>query len=151
MPAAAAQEWYAEGLRFECTMCGACCTGPPGYVSFSDREARAIARRLGVTRAEFYREYAHKGRQGWSLNEVETDHGHDCVFLDRKTIPGKAVCSLYEDRPLQCRTFPWWPENLKDEKAWARTARSCEGVGRGAIVPIDEIRIVRDRQRRAGG
>ena len=25
-------EWYRDGLRFECTRCGACCTGAPGYV-----------------------------------------------------------------------------------------------------------------------
>ena len=26
------QAWYSEGLRFECTQCGACCSGEPGYV-----------------------------------------------------------------------------------------------------------------------
>ena len=26
--------WYADGLSFECTMCGNCCTGPPGAVWF---------------------------------------------------------------------------------------------------------------------
>eukprot|EP00961_Rhodomonas_salina_P046921 629705-Rhodomonas_salina.2 len=25
---------------------------------------------------------------------------------------GKAICSLYEARPKQCRTWPFWPENL---------------------------------------
>ena len=27
-----AEPWYRDGLRFECTRCGACCTGAPGYV-----------------------------------------------------------------------------------------------------------------------
>jgi len=139
------REWYEEGLRFECTMCGDCCTGPPGYVSFTDDEARTIARRLGISKAAFYRDYAHKGPRGWSLNEVRAERGYDCVFLDRATVPGKAVCGLYEDRPLQCRTFPWWPENLESPKAWARAARSCEGIGRGNLVPIEEIRVSRDR------
>lgn len=141
----AGEEWYADGLRFECTMCGACCTGAPGYVAFTDAEAGRIARRLAISKAAFYREYAHRSRSGlWSLNERDSEHGKDCVFLDRETIPGKAVCGLYDDRPAQCRTFPFWPENLKDPRAWQRTARACEGVGRGRVVPIAEIRVLRD-------
>lgn len=143
------QEWYAGGLRFECTMCGSCCTGAPGYVRFTEEEAGAIARRLGISKAAFYREHAHKvrlgGQERWSLREVKTVHGHDCVFLDRTTMPGKAVCSLYGDRPTQCRTFPFWPENIASERDWERTGRSCEGVGRGKLVRVEEIRIQRDQ------
>lgn len=130
-------------------MCGACCTGPEGYVLVEDAEARAIARRLRIAVADFYARYTRKVPEGRSLTERKTDHGMDCVFLDRATLPGKAVCSLYEDRPLQCRTFPWWPENLRTKQAWDRTARTCEGVGRGPIVTLAQIRIQRDVQRAA--
>lgn len=132
-------------------MCGACCTGAPGIVRFSDEEAKAIARRLRVSVPQFLERYTHHvGNGRRSLNEVETEHGFDCVFLDRATVAGKAVCSLYEDRPLQCRTFPWWPENLKTPRAWQGAAKACEGIGRGPMAPITEIRIQRDRQRREG-
>lgn len=138
-------EWYAAGLRFECTMCGDCCTGPPGVVRYTPDEASRIAARLSVTVEEFTAQYTHPiGRGRRSLNEIETEHGFDCVFLDRASMPGKAICSLYEDRPLQCRTFPWWPENLRSEREWRAVARACEGVGRGRLVPISEIRIQRD-------
>ncbi|MBL0927744.1 MAG: YkgJ family cysteine cluster protein [Phycisphaerales bacterium] len=150
MPDAQRNEWYADGLAFECTCCGACCSGPTGYVAFTREEAAAIARRLGVTLEAFVRDYTRDTASGRSLNEVETEHGHDCVFLDRATIPGKAVCSIYEDRPKQCRTFPWWPENIASPRAWQRLGRSCEGVGRGAVVPVEEIRISRDKQRARG-
>lgn len=141
------QEWYAPGLRFECTMCGDCCTGPPGIVRFNAEEAKRIAARLRISVEAFLDRYTHSvGRGRRSLNEIETEHGFDCVFLDRTSMPGKAVCSLYEDRPLQCRTFPWWPENLKSPRTWQRVAKMCEGVGRGKMVPISEIRIQRDRQ-----
>lgn len=144
-------EWYADGLRFECTLCGNCCTGPEGYVLVSDSEADAIARHLGVATERFLRDYTRQTPAGRSLNEVKTEHGMDCVFLDRAAVPGKAVCGLYGLRPLQCRTFPWWPENLRDRRAWERLARACEGVGRGPLVRIEEIRIERDRQRAATG
>ena len=151
VPAAPAKEWYADGLRFECTLCGACCTGTPGYVSVSDEESAAIARRLNIPLAEFHRLYTRQTSEGRSLTEHKTKHGYDCVFLDRASMPGKAVCSLYEDRPLQCRTFPWWPENLKTPGAWARTGKHCEGVGRGPVIPIEAIRIERAKQAAATG
>lgn len=140
-------EWYEDGLRFECTMCGACCTGAPGYVLFTAREAGAIAAKLGITTDEFIRDFTHDTCEGRSINEVKTVHGYDCVFLDRTAMPGKAVCSLYEARPLQCRTFPFWPEHLRSRAAWEALGRSCEGVGRGRIVPVEEVRIEAQRQR----
>jgi len=142
------EEWYADGLRFECTMCGACCTGPPGFVAFTREEGRRIASRLGMSERAFYERHAHRmprSRGGWSLNEVETEHGHDCVFLDRETEPGKALCSIHEVRPMQCRTWPWWPENLRSRRAWTQTAKRCEGINRGELVRVEEIRIQRDR------
>lgn len=142
-------EWYApKGLRFECTQCGQCCTGPPGHVGFTDEEARAIAKHLGLTDEAFRARYTQQTPNGQSLAEVQTVHGFDCVFLDRTTIPGKAICGIYEHRPTQCRTFPWWPENLATKRRWEALARTCEGVGRGNFVPIETIRIQRDTQQR---
>jgi uncharacterized protein len=134
-------EWYSQGLKFECTCCGACCTGAPGYVLFTDEEAKGIARKLGISRDEFIRDFTHDTEEGRSINEVKTVHGYDCVFLDRTSLPGKAVCSLYEARPTQCRTFPFWPEHIRSRGAWESLGRSCEGVNRGPAVPLAEIRV----------
>jgi len=138
-------EWYADGLRFECTMCGACCTGPAGYVKFTDAEAERIAQRIGVDLETFYKQYTRRTRAGRSLAEVKTDFGYDCIFLDRDSVPGKAICGIHDVRPTQCQTFPWWPENLRSKNAWRKTAKQCEGVGQGPVVPIEQIRIERDR------
>ena len=35
--------WYRYGLSFECTQCGNCCTGGPGFVWVEEEEIRAIA------------------------------------------------------------------------------------------------------------
>lgn len=142
-------EWFAEGggLRFECTMCGNCCSGPPGYVLVSDDEVAALARRMGVSEADFLKRYTTMTREGRSLIEKPSPlpgGGLDCIFLDRAKIPGKAVCGVYEDRPAQCRTWPFWPSNLKDRRAWERAKRTCPGMDRGALTTPQQIRIRRD-------
>jgi len=94
----------------------------------------------------FLDRYTRITSEGASLTERETEHGMDCVLLDRQSAPGKAVCSVYDARPVQCRTFPWWPEHLTSPREWQRLGRRCEGVGRGAFVPVEAIRIERDKQ-----
>ncbi len=133
-----------RGLRFECTMCGNCCTGPPGYVLVTDDEVRALALRMGVSVEVFLRDYTNVGPEGRSLNEVSSRWGYDCVFLDRTTIPGKAVCGVYEDRPVQCRTWPFWPDVIESRKTWSRAKRTCPGVDRGTLIPPEQIRVLRD-------
>ena len=47
--------WYQDGLAFECTRCGACCTGAPGYVWVNDEEiARLAALPAGWKRSEAF-------------------------------------------------------------------------------------------------
>lgn len=133
------------GLRFQCTMCGNCCTGPTGYVKFTEEEAVAIAQRLGVSIEAFHERYARHTAVGWSLVEVKTQFGYDCVFLDRETVPDKAVCSLYDDRPEQCRTWPFWKSNLTSERAWQSASRGCPGIGSGPTYSPQYIRLSRDR------
>ena len=36
--------WFKKGLRFECTGCGDCCTGAPGFVWVNSEEIRGLAK-----------------------------------------------------------------------------------------------------------
>jgi Fe-S-cluster containining protein len=115
-------------------------------VWFTPEEGSALAAELGLAEPEFYRRYARKVDNRWSLREHKTTHGYDCVFLDRETIPGKAVCSVYSSRPTQCRTWPFWPEMLKSRSAWDGFKRRtpCPGMDQGRLVSVEQIRIQRD-------
>jgi len=132
------------GLRFSCTQCGACCTGAEGYVMLSDDELSRLADRKGMSPDAFAAAYTRPFNGGRSLTEVETEHGFDCVFLDRETLPGRAICGVYEDRPRQCRTWPLWKQNLRRPRDWARAAEGCPGMNRGELIPPERIRIVRN-------
>ncbi len=141
--------WFADGLRFTCTQCGNCCTGPPGYVWFNDAELERMAEHLGIPRQAFLEQYARPIYGRWSLDEVKTVHGYDCVLLERDPETGHGRCSVYPARPTQCRTWPFWPENLKSPRSWRRAARGCPGMakgleGEGKLYPVEHIRIQRD-------
>lgn len=143
------REWYADGLRFSCTRCGNCCTGPPGAVWFNEDEGKAMAALLDLDEATFRRRYARRIEGKWSLKERETEFGYDCIFLDRSGPDGRTGCRIHPARPTQCRTWPFWPENLIWRRSWqtAKLTTPCLGMDHGRLVPIEEIRIQRDAVR----
>lgn len=146
-------EWFARpdhgtgqaGLSFGCTMCGNCCSGDGGYVLFTDEEADKLAARFGLSRAEFLKQYTHDTIAGRSLKEQKAESGYECIFLDREKLPGKGVCGVYEDRPMQCRTWPFWRSNLNGPWSWTNAGKTCPGLNTGRRYSVQEIRILRDK------
>jgi Fe-S-cluster containining protein len=127
------EPWYKNGLRFQCTGCGKCCTGSPGYVWVTKEEMLSIAEFLDISIDLFVRKYVRQKDNRYSLIEKRHEN-FDCIFLKEKK------CLIYEVRPLQCRTFPWWKNNLQSEESWKNAAQSCEGINNKApIVPYDTI------------
>ncbi|MBK7406309.1 MAG: YkgJ family cysteine cluster protein [Phycisphaerales bacterium] len=132
------------GLRFACTMCGHCCSGPPGFVLFTEAEGRAIADELGISYQRFYDEYTEDTPRGRSIKERPGPRGFDCVLLDRERVPGKAVCGVYKSRPAQCRSWPFWRGLLLSRDTWIRAKSTCPGLDTGRLHTPVEIRIIRD-------
>lgn len=134
--------WYSEGLSFSCTGCGGCCTGAPGYTWVSESEIVQMAQYVKMSPQEFGRRYLRRVGNRFSL--TETRPNYDCVFLEGKR------CTVYPVRPTQCRTFPYWPENLQTPESWTETARRCEGIHPEApTVPLSEIETYLQEQRQA--
>jgi uncharacterized protein len=125
--------WYKNGLRFKCTECGQCCTGSPGYVWITSSEVEAMAEFLRISVEEFIQKYTR--RIGNRISLKEHSRTYDCVFLKGKK------CQVYGVRPTQCRTFPWWAENLKTPDHWKQTAARCEGIDHpnAPLVSLGEI------------
>lgn len=131
-------EWIKEeGLHFKCTECGKCCTGGPGYVWITIEEMEKIATSLALPLDIFTRRYVKKVNNRFSL--VEKKPNYDCIFLENKR------CTIYENRPKQCRTFPWWDENLSSEEAWKRCAQECEGINDDA--PLVTLATIEKRRK----
>ena len=135
------------GLQFQCTMCGNCCSGPPGLVRFTQQEAQRIADHLEISIDDFADRYTQLTPLGPSLAEKPgpESNTHDCIFLDRTAIPGKAVCSIYQHRPSQCRTWPFWPRTLRSRNDWNWHARNiCPGMNTGNHYTPQQIRVMID-------
>lgn len=126
MSAKPPEPWYAPGLRFACERCGRCCKGPePGYVWVSDREIARLAAALGLSVEDFTRRYVRRVFERFSLVERANN---DCVFYE----DGKG-CTVYDARPDQCRTFPFWPKHFATEQTWRAAAAECPGIGKGRL------------------
>lgn len=124
--------WYHEGLCFSCTECGDCCTGAPGVVWVTDEEIADIARVTGKSIGEI--RLMHTRIVGGRVSLREYPNG-DCVFFD----PQKRNCTIYEARPTQCRTWPFWPSHLESPESWDRVTRECPGAGQGAFFSLEEV------------
>ncbi len=115
--------FYQNGLKFQCTRCGKCCTGEPGYVYVGSAESERLASHLEISVAGFYLKYVRKVPGGFSL--LERRDG-SCIFFDEG-------CLVYGSRPRQCRTYPFWEENLGSPERWELEARQCEGIASGPL------------------
>ena len=148
--------WYQQGLKFTCTTCGNCCTGGPGYVWITDEEVARLAEYLTLSVEETMERYCRRLHGKISLNEVRGTGGtYDCVFLKEIKPPranrrgeaivqARRVCGIYEARPLQCRTWPFWPENLDTKQAWQVETRKCPGMNTGRHYTRGQVEAVRD-------
>jgi len=123
--------WYADGVRFECQLTGRCCTnhGEHAYVYLKPQDERRLARHFQISLRWMRRRYTQL-MDGWRILK---NTGTACIFLDGKR------CSVHAARPVQCRTWPFWRENL-DPEVWRREVIGfCAGVGRGRLHCRQEI------------
>jgi Fe-S-cluster containining protein len=145
--------WYADGLNFTCQQCGNCCTGGPGYVWVSDVELDRLADYLKLTREDVIQKYCRRVGGRYSLKEIRRGQLYDCVFLTEskasagngdRVVHSTRGCSIYPVRPLQCRTWPFWPGNLSSKNAWERAGKGCHGINHGRKFTIEKIVELRD-------
>lgn len=126
-------KWYKDGIRFECQGSGKCCTshGEFGFVYVDRKDRQRLAKHLNISTSAFTKTYCEKRQGVWHL--IERKDNPDCLFLEGKS------CGVYQGRPSQCRTWPFWPE-VMDAKAWKKDVVSfCPGVGKGRLIPAEEI------------
>ena len=89
--------------------------------------------------------------QWMSLKRGDDEDSPSCTFLDES-----GQCSIYDVRPVQCRTYPFWPSLLEKKRNWLSEATlpdevplrrkkdrhwsiekgGCEGINHVEAIPI---------------
>lgn len=106
----------------------------------NEAEASKIASKLKITIIEFVANYC---------EERESDDGiltslrskperRECVFLENNK------CSIYDTRPTQCATYPWWPQNLMGKSEWRGESFRCEGIKEIKIDMEDSLNVSKE-------
>ena len=118
-------------FRFECQKgCINCCT-QKGHIFLNEDDITRIAAHLHLERLEFEKRYIHRGKQG---PRFRLAHSQPCFFIV------EGGCSIHEVKPLQCKAFPYWPENIMTRSAWTALRHYCPGIGVGPLVQIESVR-----------
>jgi Fe-S-cluster containining protein len=130
----AERSFYADGLRFSCSRCSSCCRYESGYVFLSWEDLDSLAAALNMGREACMAAWCRwvsfdKGCEYLSLKEKRN---YDCIFWNDG-------CTVYQNRPLQCRTFPFWESILVSAAAWKNAGRECPGIGRGKLHSMARI------------
>ena len=96
----------------------------------SPEEIQKAAKLVELEPREFAQTYAshtynRSGEQ--EFDETSTwirlrEQGESCVFLGDD---GK-LCTIYEARPVQCRTYPFWPKVMNTQQAWDDECRRTD-------------------------
>ncbi|MDY0195647.1 MAG: YkgJ family cysteine cluster protein [Sulfurovaceae bacterium] len=107
----------------KCDACGGrCCRGESGYIWVKPEEISNIATYLSLSVEDFATIYLKKVGHRYSLIEKQlNEDDYACIFFDE----AKEQCSIYDTRPLQCRTFPFW-EQFKNNEDEVR--QECPGI-----------------------
>jgi uncharacterized protein len=149
------EAFYAGGLHFSCGRCSYCCRGEPGFVFLAPADLRGLLARLRLDFKTFFKDYCTLVDAGngmaLCLRDVKrragsggTGFSYDCVFW------GEDGCEVYEDRPVQCSTYPFWSSILESEEAWREESRWCPGVGKGELRSRSHIDACISARREAG-
>ena len=138
------KEFYKKGLNFKCQGSGKCCVsrGEYGNVYLTKSDKVAMAKYLKLSVKQFLKKYCEV--TDGVLHLIQPKNTDDCIFLEKNR------CTVYGARPTQCRTWPFWPENM-NPKAWKKNVVAfCPGASvrtKESLVPFEKIQKQVEKQR----
>ena len=132
-----------NGIEFSCQMCGSCCRGfNEGEIYVYQDDILRLTQSLNITKkselGKFAKKYlkvindtffwkeprAARGKtyKFKSLGFKFTGDDEHCQFLKDNS------CSVHEERPFQCRCFPFWQMLVSSRKNFINYSKKCPGL-----------------------
>ena len=127
-------KYFKKGIRFKCQGSSNCCIsrGSYGFVYITKKDLEKISNYFNINIDEFKKKYC-KYDDGY-LRFKEKNKNGNCQFLKDKK------CSIYKVRPTQCRTWPFWNENMKAKDWNLNVVNFCPGIGKGSVITSSKIK-----------
>lgn len=122
------RRWFDKAISFACTSCGKCCKSYNNQIKvyLNTIETIQISDHIGADIDEFQKKYIdihYDQHQNELISLKSNENKTNCIFLKQNQ------CSIYEVRPTQCRTYPYWPQHMLGKNTWLKEASStCEGM-----------------------
>lgn len=125
-----------DGLAFSCKRCSSCCCGVPGVVFMSQEELETLSELENLTTEQFIAVYCRwiPSNDGFDYLSFRETAGYKCIFWEEER-----GCRVYQARPVQCRTYPFWSHILQSEENWLKEGKKCPGIGEGSLHTSEEI------------
>jgi Fe-S-cluster containining protein len=119
-------QFYTGGLKFSCKRCSACCRHEPGFVFLSEKDLELLSEKMKMDKLKFIKKYCRWGVQYPADNDIlslslKEKANLDCIFWE-------TGCTVYDARPLQCRTYPFWQPIVSSKQNWEMTSVVCPGI-----------------------
>lgn len=129
-------EFYTSGLKFSCKRCSTCCRYESGFVYLSEKDIEKLLAVFKMGKNEFIDSYCRWviGLDGNMILSLKEKPDNDCILWD-------SSCIVYENRPLQCRTFPFWKSIISSKAAWETAAADCPGMNSGTLHSQEAINL----------
>ena len=135
-------------VRFQCTLCGNCCSHPEIIITLTHRDIVRLYKWFNDINFIASNVVAIIGPYLENLVMPQLRiSGHNsiiallkmegrCIFLSESN-----QCSIYEYRPLVCRAFPFTFKKEKTYLTWgfSKKANICEGIGIGPELSDDDL------------
>ena len=127
---------FTDSLHFSCIRCSSCCRHEGGYVYLSENDLKLLENMLKMPLAALINTWCRwipyvNFTERLALKEKSN---YDCIFWG-----ANEGCTVYNARPLQCRTFPFWDHVVCSEDAWKKAALYCPGINNGELHPKEQI------------
>ena len=118
-------------LSFSCKRCGYCCSqhGRYNYLYVTEKDIRRLAAALNMSANEFKKKLTRLSDK----KRVIVFKNRICPFYDKRS------CTVYNVRPGQCSSWPYWKENIRRNKFNPALKRICPGVGWSKRADLNSI------------
>jgi uncharacterized protein len=119
--------------EFKCQRCSSCCRKSPGVVFLTKEDAEKIINYLKISMNDFINKYCREiFRNDKSILGLLEKPNFDCIFWEN------GGCAVYQARPIQCVTYPYWPVILESENRWNNEMNNCLGINKKGSLTIED-------------